>query len=90
LRSDDLQRILRVEVPVIVKLAECDMPVSRIIGLSPGAIIEFEKPAEDPLDLMINNQRIGSGQTVKVGENFGLRVFEIGTLQEKIAALGGR
>ncbi len=84
----DLGRILKIEVPVIVKLAECRMPVSRVVGLNTGAIIEFEKPADAPLDLMINNKSIGLGQAVKVGENFGLRVTHIGTLEEKILALG--
>lgn len=87
-RSEDLERILLLEVPVIVKLAECDMPCSRVVGLSPGAIIEFDKPSEDPLELMINNKCIGLGQAVKVGENFGLRIMDIGTLKDKIAALG--
>lgn len=86
----ELDRILRIEVPVIVKLAECEMPTSRVLALSPGSIIEFDKPAEAPLDLLVNNKKIGAGQAVKVGENFGLRVLSIGTLKEKIAALGGQ
>ena len=88
-RSEPLQRIMRIEVPVIVKLAECRMPLARIVGLNTGAIIEFEKPADANLDLMINNKCIGLGQAVKVGENFGLRITQVGTLLEKIEALGG-
>ena len=86
--SDLLGRILRIEVPVIVKLAECKMPLARVVSLNTGAIIEFEKPADAPLDLMINNKCIGIGQAVKVGENFGLRITQVGTLREKIKALG--
>lgn len=87
-RPGDLGRIMRIEVPVIVKLAECKMPLVRIVGLNTGAIIEFEKPADASLDLMINNKCIGVGQAVKVGENFGLRITQVGTLREKIEALG--
>ena len=87
-RSEVLARIMRIEVPVIVKLAECKMPLARIVGLNTGAIIEFEKLADAPLDLMINNKCIGVGQAVKVGENFGLRITQVGTLREKIEALG--
>ena len=39
-----------------------------------AAIIEFEKSSDEPLELMINNKVIGLGETVKVGENFGLRI----------------
>ncbi len=86
-RADNLERILHIDVPVIVKLAECHMPLQRIIALSPGAILEFNKPADDPLELMINNKCVGLGLAVKVGENFGLRITEIGTLRQKIEAM---
>ncbi len=87
--TDKLSHLLRIEVPVIVKLAECQMPFHRVISLNTGSIIEFDKPADAMLDLMINNRTIGVGQAVKVGENFGLRIMHIGTLQEKIRAMGG-
>jgi hypothetical protein len=39
---------------------------------------------------MINNKTIGIGQTVKVGENFGLRITQVGDLKRLIASLGGK
>jgi flagellar motor switch protein FliN/FliY len=87
-RNEDIQRILTIEVPVIVQLAERNMPVSKILNLSNGAIIEFDKPFDAPLELMINNKCIGTGQAVKAGENFGLRVTHIGSVQSRIKALG--
>jgi len=86
-RVRNLRRILELEVPVIVQLAERTLPLSEIINLTSGAIIEFDRSAESPLELMINNKCIGNGQAVKVGENFGLRVTGIGTLRERIKAL---
>jgi len=64
------------------------MPLEDIINLGTGAIIEFDKPAEAELDLMINNKCIGTGQAVKVGENFGLRITSIGSVRDRIEALG--
>jgi len=87
-RKNEIERILKIEVPVIVRLAQCEMPMSRILGLTPGAIVEFDKPSDAELDLMINNKCIGQGQAVKVGENFGLRITRIGNIKEKIRALG--
>ncbi len=86
----DPARILRLTVPVIVRLAERTMPMSEILAITSGSIIEFEKPADSELDLMINNKCIGAGQAVKVGENFGLRVSAIGTVRERIQAMGPR
>lgn len=85
----DVNRILSIEVPIIVQLSECNMPLADILNLSTGSIIEFEKPADSELELRVNNKCIGVGQAVKVGENFGLRVVRIGTVRERIQAMAG-
>jgi flagellar motor switch protein FliN/FliY len=82
-----LDRVLKLEVPVIVRLAQRAMRLSDILGLSIGSIIEFDNPFDAELELVVNNECIGRGQAVKVGEKFGLRVTGIGTLREKIGAL---
>ena len=84
----NVKRILNLEVPVIVRLAERTLPMSEILNLSTGAIVEFNKPVDSQLHLLINNKCIGHGQAVKVGENFGLRVTHIGSVRERIQALG--
>jgi flagellar motor switch protein FliN len=85
----DVQRILKLRVPVIVKLAERKMSTAEVLRLGLGAIIEFSKPSNDPLDMMINNSLIGRGEAVKVGENFGLRIQAIGTPQQLVSAMRG-
>ena len=86
--GDELQRILRLEVPVIVKLAERKLTLAEIMRLGPGAIVEFSKSSEEPLELLINNKAIGVGEAVKVGENFGLRITQIGDVREVIRSMG--
>ena len=88
--SGQVKRILNLEVPVIVRLAERVMMLSEVLNLGSGSIIEFEKGADSELDLMINNKCIGEGQAVKVGENFGLRILHIGSVQNRIKAMGGQ
>ncbi len=84
----DLPAVLRLEVPVIVRLGERTLPLAEVTALAPGAIIELTKNAEDELDLLINNKQIGTGTAVKVGENFGIRITYIGDVRERIAAMG--
>ncbi len=81
-------RIDPVQVPVIVRLAERDMSVDQILGLSVGTIIEFEKPADAELDLVVSNMAIGTGNAVKCGENFGLRVIKVEPWALRIIAMG--
>jgi flagellar motor switch protein FliN/FliY len=86
--ADDLKRILHLEVPVIVKLAQRRLTLSEVMRFGVGAIIEFSKSNDEPLELLINNKPIALGDAVKVGENFGLRLTQIGDVRELIAALG--
>lgn len=84
----ELGRIMRLRVPVIVKLAERRLNLQEVMRLGNGSIIEFFKSFDEPLDLMINNKVIGQGEAVKVGENFGLRITHIGDVRSVIKSLG--
>ena len=88
LSNRELTRILRLQVPVIVKLAERRLTMSEVLRLGTGAIIEFAKASDEPLELLINNKAIGLGEAVKVGENFGLRLTQIGDLRAVIRSMG--
>lgn len=84
----DVSALLKLELPVIVRLAERRMTLGDVLQLSPGSIVELDKLAEEDLDLLVNNRQIGCGQAVKVGENFGIRISYIGDVRQRIAAMG--
>lgn len=84
----DLERVLGLDVPLIVLLGERQMRVSEVVSLQPGSIIELPKHADEELELLVNNKPIATGVAVKVGENFGLRVTFIGDLKHRIRMLG--
>ncbi len=84
----ELGRILRLEVPLIVKLAERKLSMSEVMRLGAGAIIEFHKGSDEPLELLVNNKAIAVGETVKVGENFGLKITQVGDLRSIIRTMG--
>lgn len=85
-----LRRTLTLSVPVIVKLAGQEMPVSKVLDFKIGSIIEFDQVFDADLELIVGNQVIGLGQAVKAGENFGLRITQIGRVQDTIRALGAK
>ena len=88
-RDNNLQHLLSMKVPVIVKVAQKKMTIESILKLNLGTVIQFDKDAYQLIDLMVNNSTIGLGQPVKVGENFGLRITQIGDLSDTIRSLGG-
>ena len=85
----ELERILLLQVPLIVRLAERKMNCNEVMRLGTGAIIEFPKSSEKPLELLVNNKVIALGEAVKVGENFGLRIKQVGDAKQIVEALGG-
>ncbi len=85
----ELDRILHLQVPLIVKLADRKMHLSEVMRLGTGAIIEFFKSSEQPLELLVNNKVIAVGDAVKIGENFGLRIRQVGDVKQIVQSLGG-
>lgn len=86
--ADDLNRIMRLEVPLIVQIAERRMMLSEVTSLTHGSIIELPKAIDEPLDVLINNAMIGHGHAVKVSENFGIHITQISNLRDRVQALG--
>jgi flagellar motor switch protein FliN len=84
-----LSRILAMKVPVIVKIAQKKIPFSEVLKFHIGTVIQFDKDPYQYVDLMANNSKIGAGQPVKVAENFGLKVMQIGPIADTIRSLGG-
>ncbi len=86
--STSLHSIMKLDLPIIVRMGEKKMSASEIATLQPGMIIELPKSAEEPLELLVNNKCVGTGSAVKVGENFGIEIQNIGDLRERIEAMG--
>lgn len=81
--------LLRIEVPVTVMLASKKQPVSRIVELLPGSIIQFNKSCEEMLELEVSGHPVAQGECVKVGDKFGLRVTSLILPGERFEAVRG-
>ena len=88
--SKQVKSILSMRVPLIVKVAQKKMTMENVLKLSLGSIIQFDKDVYENIELMVNNQTIGLGQPVKIGENFGLRLLQVGDIEHTIKSLGGK
>jgi flagellar motor switch protein FliN/FliY len=82
--DDRIRRILKLPVCVAVRLAERTLPVRAVMKLAPGTLLEFDRPVDQDLDLMVHQRAIGNGVAVKVGERFGLRVTRIGDARHRL------
>ncbi|MGK5679450.1 flagellar motor switch protein FliN [Actinoplanes sp. URMC 104] len=66
-----------VEMEVSAELGRTRMSVRELLSLTPGAIVELDRAAGSPADLLVNGRLIARGEVVVVDENFGIRVTEI-------------
>jgi flagellar motor switch protein FliN len=82
--------LLRIQVPVVVTLAATQQPVSRVVELAPGTILHFAKPCDEPLTLSVGKCDVAVGETVKVGEKFGLRLTSMVMPQERFEPIRSR
>lgn len=73
------QSVLEVRATVAVTLAHKAVPLSAVLELVPGAMIQFDKNCDEPLVLEVGGHPIATGEAVKVEDKFGLRIrgFEI-------------
>ena len=73
-----------VDMEVTVELGRTRMTVRDLLALSPGNVLELDRAAGSPADLLVNGRLIARGEVVVVDEDFGLRVTEI--VDESVAS----
>ncbi len=81
----DLIRDIPVQVRAV--LGKTHMPIDSILKLGPGHIMELETLDGEPIDVFANDTLIAKGEVVVVGEQFGIRITEIATQQDRINSI---
>jgi len=77
--------ILDVQLQVAVELGRAQMKVREVLGLGPGSVVELDKHAGEPVEVVVNNKTIAKGEVVVIDENFGVRITEIVSAQRNDA-----
>lgn len=83
----NLDMLLDVPLKVTVELGRTNRPIREILDLSPGSIIELDKLAGEPVDILVNEKLIAKGEVVVIDENFGVRVTDIVSKTDRIKSL---
>ncbi len=65
------------QMNVTVELGRTELTVAEVLGLGPGSVIELDRLAGEPVDILVNDRLIARGEVVVVDENFGIRVVEV-------------
>lgn len=83
----NLNMLLDIPLQVTVELGRTKRSVQDILNLSSGSIIELDKLAGEPVDILVNNKLIAKGEVVVIDENFGVRVTDIISQSDRLKKL---
>lgn len=86
-KDRNLNLILDIPLKVTVELGRTKMPVSELLNLTQGSVIELMKLAGEPMEVLVNDKLIARGEAVVVNEKFGVRLTDIISPSERIEQL---
>ena len=77
MQQENIELIMDVPLEVTVELGRSNKSIKEILDFSPGTIIELNKLAGEPVDVLVNGKFVAKGEVVVIEENFGIRITEI-------------
>ena len=86
-KDRNLNLILDIPLRVTVELGRTKMPVSELLNLTQGSVIELNKLAGEPMEVHVNDKLIARGEAVVVNEKFGVRLTDIISPAERVEQL---
>jgi flagellar motor switch protein FliN len=85
--SRTFELLLDVELPVSVSFGRAQVPLKDVLKLTTGSIVELNRSILEPVEVIVNNCVIARGEVVVVEGNFGVRVHEVVSRQERLRTL---
>lgn len=85
--STNIDLLLGVSLRVTVELGRTKMKIEEILQLGPGSVIELDKLAGEPVDMLVNDRLIARGEVVVLDDRFGVRVTDVIPPAQRIDSL---
>ncbi|MDR3331740.1 MAG: flagellar motor switch protein FliN, partial [Synergistaceae bacterium] len=84
----NIDLIVDIPVRVTVELGRTRKTIGEVLALGPGSVVELNKMAGEPVDVLVNGKLIARGEVVVIDESFGIRVTEVVSRAERIRSMG--
>ncbi len=83
----DLDAILDIPVTLSVEIGKTRLTIRNLLQLNQGSVVELDRLAGEPLDVLINGTLVAHGEVVVVNEKFGIRLTDVVSAQERVKKL---
>ena len=84
---ENLKVLENIEVKLTVEVGSTELKIKDLLKLNEGSVVELERLAGDPLDILANGVQIAKGEVVMVGERFGIRFTEVTNPENRVQKL---
>ena len=84
---NNLRVLENIEVKLTVEVGNTEIKIKDLLRLNEGSVVELERLAGEPLDILANGTKIAKGEVVMVGEKFGIRFTEVADPEEMVQNL---
>mgnify|MGYP001467073246 FL=1 len=84
---ENLRVLENIEVKLTVEVGSTEIKIRDLLRLNEGSVVELDRLAGDPLDILANGTTIAKGEVVMVGERFGIRFTEVADPEERVQNL---
>ena len=85
--ENSIEFLLDVPVNIAVELGRTNMFIKNVLTLGVGSVVELNKLAGEPVDLLINGKLVARGEVVVINENFGVKIIDIVSPEQRIKNL---
>lgn len=82
--SQNLDFLLDIPLKVSVELGRSNMIINKLLQLTQGSVVELDKAAGEPVEILVNNKLLGKGEVIVVNDRFGIRITEIISQADRI------
>ncbi|MBL8231774.1 MAG: flagellar motor switch protein FliN [Bryobacterales bacterium] len=79
--------LLEVELPVSVSFGRAQLPLKDVLKLNSGSIVELNRSINEPVEVIVNNCVVARGEVVVVEGNYGVRIKQIVSREERLRTL---
>ncbi len=86
-KDHKIDMLLDLSLPVSIELGKTSMMIKDILELERGSIIEFDKMASEPVDILINGKKMAEGEVVVIDKHFGIRITSLTEPTERLRTL---
>lgn len=83
----NLEAILDIPVTLAVEIGDTKISIRNLLQLNQGSVVELDRLAGEPLDVLVNGTLIAHGEVVVVNEKFGIRLTDVVSAQERVRKL---